>query len=56
MTTMTDTFTCCVCGKDKSTYWAFHAAHGQVMCLWCAEDNGLTKPRSFTPTRKGRRY
>lgn len=56
MTTMTDTFTCCVCGKSKSNYWSFHAAHGQIMCLWCAEDNGLTKPRSFTPTRKGRRY
>lgn len=56
MNTMTDIFTCTVCHKDKSMYWAFHAKHGQLMCLWCAEDSGLTKPRSYNSTRPGRRY
>jgi hypothetical protein len=56
MITSTSTFTCCVCRKDKSDYWKFHAAHGQVMCLWCAEDNGLVKPnRPYSP-RRMRRY
>ena len=45
MSTMTDTFTCIVCGKEKDSYFLFRARHGQTMCLWCAEDNGLIKPR-----------
>lgn len=45
MTTMTDTFTCIVCNKEKDSYFMFRAAHGQTLCLWCAEDNGLVKPR-----------
>lgn len=57
MTTMTSMFTCCVCGKEKSDYWMFRAAHGQVMCLWCAEDHGLTKPnRPYSPRRMRRYY
>ncbi len=38
-------FLCCVCNNEKDMYFLFRAAHGQVMCLWCAEDNGLIKPK-----------
>ena len=55
MLTVPDTFTCVSCGKEKTNYFLFYAK-GQTMCLWCAEDHGLTKPRrraaSFTKMRR----
>jgi hypothetical protein len=45
VTTMTETFVCCHCNKEKDVYFLFRAAHGQTLCLWCAEDYGLIRPR-----------
>jgi transcription elongation factor Elf1 len=55
MFTVPDTFTCVSCGKSKDSFFLFYAK-GQTMCLWCAEDHGLTKPNTRRPVSRMRRY
>ena len=41
---MSKTFLCAWCHRDKPVALLFYAK-GENICLWCAEDHGLVKPR-----------